>query len=151
MENEQPNNKKNIVKFLLILFLVAIFFLWLANLKNVFRSTSRQESNTWEQINSDIDKTFKEIENNFDKEVNSTSQEFVSDLLVKASSTAEEKASTSTVKEEIAEDLKSIIATSTDKKQKTNCPLYINCMPSIDEVRSCVIPVGCEEITQIAY
>jgi len=38
------------------------------------------------------------------------------------------------------------------------CPLYIDCMPTIidssspvKEVRSCQVPIGCEEITQIVY
>lgn len=32
-----------------------------------------------------------------------------------------------------------------------NCPDFINCMPLIDEVRPCLIPPGCENITQIVY
>lgn len=154
MENQSPFNKRNIIKFSLILFLVAVLFLWFANLKNVFNSTPNQKSDTWEQINNDIDKTFKEIEDNFDQEVSSTSNEFVSDLLIKASGTVEKKiesSATTTIKEELAEDLKNIIATSTSKKQKTDCPEYINCMPSIGESRPCIIPAGCEGVTQIAY
>lgn len=32
-----------------------------------------------------------------------------------------------------------------------SCPEFINCMPTIGEARPCVIPPGCENITQIAY
>ena len=31
------------------------------------------------------------------------------------------------------------------------CPEFIDCMPSFGEVNQCVIPPGCENITQIAY
>lgn len=33
----------------------------------------------------------------------------------------------------------------------SSCPEFIDCMPTIDEVKPCVIPPGCENITQIAY
>lgn len=36
-------------------------------------------------------------------------------------------------------------------QKTTTCPEWINCMPSIGEARSCVIPPGCEGITQIAW
>ncbi len=36
-------------------------------------------------------------------------------------------------------------------RKDLNCPAWINCMPSLDEVRNCQIPVGCEDFTQIAY
>ncbi|MFA4999978.1 MAG: hypothetical protein WC545_01295 [Patescibacteria group bacterium] len=36
--------------------------------------------------------------------------------------------------------------------ENPNCPAYINCMPTYDSPpRPCVIPPGCEGITQIAY
>ena len=38
-----------------------------------------------------------------------------------------------------------------DSNKNINCPEWINCMPSIGEVRDCQIPVGCEDFTQIAY
>lgn len=31
------------------------------------------------------------------------------------------------------------------------CPEFIDCMPTIGEAKPCVIPPGCENITQIAY
>ncbi|MBN2884553.1 hypothetical protein JXE04_01365 [Patescibacteria group bacterium] len=33
----------------------------------------------------------------------------------------------------------------------SSCPAYIDCMPTIGQVKPCVIPTGCEAITQIAY
>ncbi|HNU81364.1 MAG TPA: hypothetical protein PLA05_00765 [bacterium] len=33
----------------------------------------------------------------------------------------------------------------------SSCPEFIDCMPSIGEAKPCVIPPGCENITQIAY
>lgn len=38
-----------------------------------------------------------------------------------------------------------------EKDKNIICPEWINCMPSIDEVRDCQIPIGCEDFTQIAY
>lgn len=151
--------KKNIVKILLILFLATIFFLWLANLKNVFKNDSKTMDNTWKSINNDLDKTLKQIEDDFANQTKTENKEFVTDLLTKTASTADinlEKKATTTIKEEIREDLENIIKASTTVNAVTasstkNCPPYINCMPSIGESRPCVIPVGCEGITQIAY
>lgn len=36
-------------------------------------------------------------------------------------------------------------------KKDENCPEYIDCMPTIGEAVDCVVPTGCENITQIAY
>jgi len=33
----------------------------------------------------------------------------------------------------------------------STCPEFIDCMPTIGEAKPCVIPPGCENITQIAY
>ena len=33
----------------------------------------------------------------------------------------------------------------------SSCPEFIDCMPTIGEAKPCVIPPGCENITQIAY
>ncbi len=32
-----------------------------------------------------------------------------------------------------------------------SCPEFIDCMPTVGEAKPCVIPPGCENITQIAY
>lgn len=38
------------------------------------------------------------------------------------------------------------------KSQERACPEWINCMPTIGEESSpCLVPPGCEDITQIAY
>lgn len=37
------------------------------------------------------------------------------------------------------------------EKNKKNCPEYINCMPQVGAMVNCTIPLGCEDITQIAY
>lgn len=42
-------------------------------------------------------------------------------------------------------------ATSSPQYQKTDCPKYIDCLPTIGVARPCKVPVGCEKITVIAY
>jgi hypothetical protein len=43
------------------------------------------------------------------------------------------------------------MATSTASAVGRNCPKYIDCMPTIGAAKSCVVPLGCEGITIIAY
>lgn len=51
------------------------------------------------------------------------------------------------------EDVKKVTEEIIKKFNDTNnCPAWINCMPTIGtEINDCVIPSGCEDITQIAY
>lgn len=59
------------------------------------------------------------------------------------------------------ESIKEIISTSSEGVIETNqgivdseinnCPKYINCMPTIGQENSCVIPQGCEGITIPVY
>jgi hypothetical protein len=39
----------------------------------------------------------------------------------------------------------------TAKDATKTCPQFIDCMPSVDRNKPCVVPLGCENITQIAY
>lgn len=148
--DEQYVKKSLLVKIGIIVVIAIIFFLWLASLKGVFENQRSVSDNTWRQINNDIDQSFAEAEKRFDRAADlaasSTSDIFVDDLLKKASSTSSSTVSTSTAAAELKQELIDIT-----KTKITSCPPYINCMPSIGEGRPCVIPPGCEKITQIAY
>lgn len=149
-EEQQNYRKALLFKISIVFIVIVIFFLWSANLKNVFKSQEMQSANTFEKIKQDIDKSFQEADENFRKMASSTSAALVEELINKASSTATSSNSTTTAKIEIRKELSDLIkATATPRD--SSCPPYINCMPSIGEARPCIVPPGCEGITQIAY
>ncbi len=147
MNYDEPNYKKSLVlKFSIIIIIAVIFFLWLANLRNVLESNQRNNNQVWQKITEDIDKSLNRLDEiSNDLASTSDSNKFVSELVNRASSTV----ATSTVKIELKEELSDLIKKATTTK--SNCPEYINCMPLIGEARPCTVPVGCEDITQIAY
>ena len=150
--DEQEAKKILLVKISLVIIVAVIFFLWLANLKGVFESQSKSNDQTWKKISEDMSNSLNELDKISDKlSASSTDQAFVQDLLDKASSTAASSISTTTTSTEIKQELTDLIRTSTTSPKRISCPEYIDCMPSIGEPRPCVIPVGCEKITQIAY
>lgn len=159
------NNKKNLVKLVIIAIAALIFFLWLANLRSVFSEPVNQE-NILDNFNKELDKSLKQAAEILGEE--GSKESFVDDLLEKASSTkATSSLDIEDVSNNIKEDLSEIIKTASStlnnlpednyqiptpvKNTNKNCPEYINCMPSIGEARPCVVPSGCEGITLIAY
>ena len=147
--DKQENNKILWTKIILILFVVVVFFLWLANLRNVFNNQKPENDDTWKKISESI----KQIENNYNLTTSTASStkenEFVENLLNKASSTASSTATAS--EEKIKNRLDDIMETTTTTVKKAGCPPYINCQPTIGKARTCTVPAGCEGITQIAY
>ena len=152
MNPEEQNYKKSLLfKVIIIVIIVAVFFLWLANLRNVFSAQQKSNDKTWEKITKDVDNSLERLDKITSNLVSSSSENnFVSELIDKTSSTATSTLSTTTVKVELRAELSDLIKTATTTL-KSDCPEYINCMPTIGEARPCVIPVGCEKITQIAY
>lgn len=150
MNEEEQNYKKALLfKISIIVIVVAIFFLWLANLQNVFKNNSKSGGDdTWQKITNDVDRSLERLDKitNDATSSSTTSSQFVEKLVDRASSSV----STTSVKIELKEELSDLIKQATTTP-KSNCPEYINCMPSIGEARPCVIPVGCENVTQIAY
>lgn len=149
--DEQETKKLLLVKVGMIVIIAVVLFLWLANLKGVFESQKSSNDKTWEKISEDMNTSLNRLDsisNNLS--ASSTDNSFVKDLLDKASSTATSTIATTTSLD-IKKELTNIIKTATGSPKRASCPEYINCMPSIGEVRPCVIPIGCENITQIAY
>lgn len=156
MNPEEADYKKALLfKIGVIIIVVAVFSLWLANLQNVFESKSSTDNDALKSITDNINKSLKEAEDNFNRSASSTEKAFVDGLLDSASSTATSTMSTSTaaieIKKELTDLMKDVATSTATTTKKTGCPEYINCMPTIGEARPCVIPAGCEDITQIAY
>ncbi len=156
MNSKKQNDKIALItKVGIIIIISIILFLWLATLRGVFENQKEYKSNTWKKISADMDKSLKEASSQFDKAANlassSTNKAFVNELLDKASSTATSTVATTTAVEIKKEILDLIKPAPTSSPKRSGCPEYINCMPSIGEARPCIVPVGCEKITQIAY
>lgn len=155
MTEEEREAKKNLfLRIGVVSVFAVVFVLWLLNIQGVFSNVSSTESDSkWEETMAEIDKNTKETEDRLG--LNSPEQdktnEFVEKLLDKTEDMASSSISTSSAIIEIKKELSELVVTSTIPVVNKNCPPYINCMPSIGEARPCVIPPGCENITQIAY
>ena len=128
--------------------------MWLANLQNVFEINSNKSDDVLKRVRENIDQSLRETDLKFNQSASSTENNFVKNLVDKASSTATSTISTTTAAIQIKKELSDLIkatTTATSSPKRTSCPEYINCMPTIGESKPCVVPVGCEKITQIAY
>jgi len=156
-EEEREAKKSLFLKIGVISVFALVFVLWLLNIQGVFGNISNQTNKvSWAEVSAEIDKNTKEAEARLgiNQPATSTENEFVKKLLDKTANVASSSAATSTAILEIKKELSDLtknISTSTVPVVKNNCPAYINCMPTIGEARPCVIPAGCENITQIAY
>ena len=158
MNEEEREAKKSFVLKLGVSVIIAIvFFLWAANLKGVFKSKQVEPSDaTWQRVSEEMDRGMKDIEEKInDLQASSTKENFIEDLIDKTDQIASSSVSTSSaildIKKELSDLTSSTSTSTTTPVKKTGCPAFINCMPTIGEARPCVIPAGCEGITQIAY
>ncbi len=144
-ENSQKE-KALLLKILVLSFTVLIFLAWIFNLQSRLKNV---EDLTLVPKNDE----FIEIKDNLDQ--------VVEDLNAKLK---DEKDSFGQVVEDIKEDDQGgnqeddlnlpflLEEEPLPKPNPNNCPQYINCMPTTDgSVRSCAIPPGCEEITQVVW
>ncbi|MFZ4631948.1 MAG: hypothetical protein ACOYL8_01920 [Patescibacteria group bacterium] len=146
-----------------IMSLILVF--WFLNIKNVFvgnsdlenKKSSEEVLNLKDDFNEVADKMTKSLEQigATNEKLNLASSSLVNELIIEtnkiASSTNSDTISTSTT----------VISTSSlpiiseiktpSNNVKNNCPVYINCMPSVGAARPCTIPPGCEGVTLIAY
>lgn len=132
-KNTSPEKKKQaLMKVAVISLALIIFLFWIYNLKNVWTGSSYE--------NSDLESIKQVFQVDTEQALSENKQESDADkLLQDIADNAGEK-----INQEIKQEDKNI-------KNNDVCPAWINCMPSIDEARSCQIPPGCEDITQIAY
>lgn len=159
---DQEAKKSLFIKIGVSVFIIFIFILWSASLKNVFKYYDQEDSLSFSQISSNLDESIKEAKekaeeiNSQNKNISSSSQDFVNDLIKKTeelTSSSSDKlinppVSSSTI---ILEEIKDEIIRLHDNKDASNCPQYINCMPTVGQINSCSVPSGCEKITQIVY
>lgn len=155
MNDEEKEARKSLfLKIGVSIIIVIVFFLWAANLKGVFESNNdKKKDHLFENISSDIDQQMKNLEQKMNaNNATTTKNDFVKELIIKTDEI--DSSSTSTpvaeIKKELTDVIKGATTTATSSSQVT-CPPYINCMPTIGENKPCAIPVGCENITQIAY
>lgn len=137
---ENKGRKKIIMKIGVISIMVLIFIFWTFNLKNIFNNQSSETGGNKEElqaIQTELNKAVDKMSAGLDK--------------IKATDERLKEASSSLVDELIDKPADMVISSSSVPDSVSNCPAYINCMPTTGEVRDCQIPVGCEGITQIAY
>ncbi|MFA6194634.1 MAG: hypothetical protein WC719_02730 [Patescibacteria group bacterium] len=157
--------KKKIFMMRVIIGSVAfiILILWAFNLKNVWQASRKDNkySSEWSGLKSELEKTLTEAQAKLNKiEADKAAVEkkagdkFMAGLLEGAVKNASSSAMTATSSTAIAASSTPPIAggqTASTTKSGSLCPEYIDCMPTIGVAKPCVIPLGCEGITTIAY
>ncbi len=149
----KAENRQLGLKIGLIIFALLIGGLWLANLKNVFATREQTPDSTWQAITRDLDAAFKSNEEKATAAEATEKKIFVNNLIVKANNAnavaeGAVPSTTPTSSPSIKDELEQIL---TPSSTTSSCPRYVNCMPTIGEARPCVIPPGCEGITEKVY
>lgn len=156
-EEEKEARKSFVLKVGVSVIIAIVFFLWAANLKGVFKSKQVESTDsTWHRVSEELDKGMKDIEEKINGlQASTTKENFIEDLIDKTDEAASSSVSTSSaiadIKKELTELTSSTSTPTSTVIKKTACPAFINCMPTIGEARPCIIPPGCEGVTQIAY
>jgi len=162
---EEQAKKNFIMKIGIISFMVLILIFWILNIRNVFQSSplidNSQKTAESQKLQADFNEAISKMSQSLDK-ISATNEklktasssllkELITEINTIASSTISSSTflATSSLTEASSSPLLETPASSTPIND--SCPPYINCMPSIGEVRPCQVPVGCEGITQIAY
>lgn len=163
---ENKDRKKIIMKAGVISVMILVVVFWVLNLRNMFnnqRLETSQNKQELQSIREDLDRAINKINEGMDK-IKETDEKL--------------KEVSGSLANEPAEKTDNVVSSSSDiltptdltqtvpdvevapaqletlpqpEKINSNCPSYINCMPTIGEARACRIPAGCEGITQIAY
>lgn len=124
----KKSNEVLIMRISVIIIALAIFLFWLFNLKNIWRVDNQNNVNNIEEIKEIINEPVGDL--NLEDDFKDDAGELLDDLM-------------NNVKEKVS---------TTSEIKNSNCPEWINCMPTSDGgARSCQVPPGCEGITQIAY
>lgn len=151
------------LKIFLVTLALAIIGLWLANLKNSI-VTNKESNLSAESFAENFNNNLEENANLVDYS-SEDEKIFVNQLLVEANNL---NVATDTPDSVFEEPEKESVPTETSELEspefvdlensnlvtpvQTNCPAYVNCMPTFDaEPRPCVIPPGCEGITEKVY
>jgi len=155
---EEKDRRHLIMRVGVISIMVIIMFFWVLNIKNVFnaqKEETTQNKEEWVDIKKDLNDTLDKMNEGLNK-INNIN------IVPVATSSSEISSSTTSTPNTLSPIFSSSSSSSNSlpvtptippvtEKVNSNCPSYINCMPTIGEARACQIPVGCEGITQIAY
>ncbi len=161
--NETEKKKIFLMRVIIGSVAFIILILWAFNLKNVWQDSRKDNeySNEWAGLKSELEKTLTEAQDKLNKieedkaaAEKKTGDKFMAGLLegaVKNASSSAMTAASSTAS--TASSTLPIAGSQTASTIKSNhaCPEYIDCMPTVGAAKSCVIPLGCEGITTIAY
>ncbi|HBA36553.1 TPA: hypothetical protein DCZ15_01610 [Candidatus Falkowbacteria bacterium] len=137
------HQKKNLLMWVVVIGLtVLILAVWFFNLKNIWRANTGAivdvDDSEWQKFKMEWRQATEGIGENletFQPESTSTPLEMEREEAIP-----------------ISESPADTIILEPSKPAPTNCPEYINCMPTVGtEPRPCNIPPGCEDITVIAY
>ena len=158
---EAEEKKRFIMKVGVIVFSVIIFALWIFSLSFSFASKkgdTEDNNSAWKQ---DLQETIDTARQNFNisPTPNTEEKNFLDGMLENINnkeqtelpvvSPEDTEKATSTESQEFLKELENKLPLR--DTTTVGCPAYINCMPTIGQSRPCVIPPGCEAITQIAY
>jgi len=166
MSEDDRNKKILLMKIGVAVFTIVILFIWIFNLKNVWRNERQTSSvnnqTSWLKLKTDLDKTLGGIQ----RQLNQMNQAGVSQKssstnflvnLVKNSKQNVSPSHTTTSPAMVTTTVAvpaTIVprATSSVVNHQKNCPKYINCMPTTDGLtHSCQIPPACKNITTLVY
>lgn len=145
--DEETKKKKFLMKLGIASLMILVLFFWILNIKNVFKNNPSAENikdqAQWQDLRTDFGKTVDKMTESLDK-IAETNEK----LKNASSSEVQDNATTSTSTDTSTTTIPVNFVPNT---KRTDCPSYINCMPSIGEARQCEIPIGCEGITELVY
>lgn len=157
--NNEHQKKILLMKFGVAAIAVLVFSFWFFNFQNVWKNNKLEslnnKDNALEELKKELSNSVVNMENRLDRleekkgELNNDVDKLFEGIMEETEKMSSSTIATSSLEQEgaLPDDSKIIPG----EKLSENCPLYIDCMPSIDENKICQIPVGCEGITQIAY
>ena len=134
---------------------VLILFIWVANLKNIWRESEdlapAVPDSQWADFREELNQSLSDIQDSLERR--SAASNPASTTPATPISDEEQLILEDILKETVEKAASSVTGTAEVRRQ--SCPEWINCMPTFGDSggapRACVVPPGCEDITQIAY
>lgn len=162
LDNSEEAKKLLILKVGVLIFAVALISFWSLNLSSAFSERGQRsgQKSAWQE---DLNNTISAITASTTTARNSAEEkaflaEMVNTLTDREIATASIAVPTATTAmphetvtltpEQLLKNLEQRLPLTS---ASSSCPEFIDCMPSVGEAKPCVIPTGCENITQIAY
>lgn len=161
-QNQVDEQRKRLyLKIGVVLFSVVIATLWLISLRfsfsanlNDFIVEDNNQATVWQE---DLNESLNALQANLkdsqveDNQIKTEEKVFLQTMSANLAELTSVKEVSNETDLTTEEKLGSDMLLELETRLNVQCPAYINCMPMIGEDRPCVIPPGCENITQIAY